>query len=360
MKRCSKCILPETYPGITFNHQGVCSLCENYMKTEYQGKEELLRVADKLRNGDPYDCMVALSGGRDSTFVAYYAVNELKLNVLAVTIDNGFIPQQVRKNIKCAVERLGIDHQYFAHDHMKHTVKHIMRSWMHSPSPGMISLLCTGCTTGIMSGLVKAAQENKISAILGGGGDIVGSGGEPEASFAEGLMSLSANPRLRSLSIGLGFMREFFRNPRYLSNLRFSTTLLREFLYRFAFKLENHVQPIGLFEYIRWDEDEIKSVIQGKLGWKKPKDWQSSWRADCKIHLLKEYLYRETIGFTKNNELLSGMIREDMITREGALVRLEHDNKISSQFLADFLSQYEIELGEVDNALNRYKKKMTG
>lgn len=348
MQRCTKCILPESYPKIIYNNRGVCNYCINFKKKLSKGEDKLINIINNLHTKDVNKCIVALSGGRDSTYVAYYAVNELKLNVLAVTFDNGFMPRQTKKNIKNTVEKLKINH-CFLKLNMKNTVKHVMSSFINCPSPAMISLLCTGCTTGIRQSLIKSANKNKISLILSGGG-------EPEGSFAEKLLSLSENSRLNKLFIIIGFARNVVKYPYYILNSSFLLALLKEFYYRYIYKINNHVKTMGIFEFIPWNENEICSTIKNKLNWQQPEHIQTSWRSDCKIHFLKQYLYRETLGFTKNDELLSGMIRENMITREEALKRLEHDNIISRKFLADFLAELGIEIQELDIALSNYKK----
>jgi tRNA(Ile)-lysidine synthase TilS/MesJ len=69
MKRCSVCILPDVYPTITFDENGVCNFCKNSKKIEYLGAEKLKRDLIDYRNGTGnYDCLDPVSGGKDSTF----------------------------------------------------------------------------------------------------------------------------------------------------------------------------------------------------------------------------------------------------------------------------------------------------
>jgi hypothetical protein len=105
MKRCTRCILPENYPGIIFNEEGICNYCITYKEREYLGGEALKEkikasLETKSDRNDNYDCVLALSGGRDSTYLLYYLVKVLNLRVLAYFIDNGFIPEQTKQNVK--------------------------------------------------------------------------------------------------------------------------------------------------------------------------------------------------------------------------------------------------------------------
>ena len=357
MKRCSKCILPESYPRITFDEEGVCNYCRGSIRSLlHRNEEDLQRILARFRHKGKYDCIVALSGGRDSTFVTYYAVEELGLNVLAVTCDNGFMPEQTKINVANTVERLGIDHIYLRYDHVKDRAKDFISSWVRKPSPAMIAFLCSGCMTGIRECLTKAAYDNNVSLILGGGGGVVGYGGEPEQSFAEKLLSISdSNSRVgRPLSLAAGFLLQLVKNPSYFQPACL-VSFAGEFLHRFWHGYDKDLEVLGLFEFITWDEDKVVSTIQDKFTWKKPTYRKTSWRADCKIHFLKDYLYGGTLGFTKNDELLSGMIREGMITIKDALERLENDNYLSREFLTEFLPELGLELHDLDAALTEYR-----
>ena len=64
MRRCTTCILPETFPGITFNAEGVCNYCLAYEPVKVRGEQELENVLARYRNkGEKYDCIAPISGG---------------------------------------------------------------------------------------------------------------------------------------------------------------------------------------------------------------------------------------------------------------------------------------------------------
>lgn len=95
MKYCTKCVMPDTRPGITFNEEGVCSACQSYenrKKVNYKVRfEEFKALCDKYRgmNGpNGYDCMVAVSGGKDSHFQVYMMKEVLHMNPLLVSVED--------------------------------------------------------------------------------------------------------------------------------------------------------------------------------------------------------------------------------------------------------------------------------
>ncbi|MBD3426545.1 MAG: N-acetyl sugar amidotransferase [Candidatus Omnitrophica bacterium] len=104
MKYCKKCVMPETRPGIKFDEEGVCYAClaaERKKKTDWDGRmKELQQLCDRHRNsnGDYYDCMIAVSGGKDSHFQVYMLKEVMKMNPLLVSVDNLSWTQTGRDN----------------------------------------------------------------------------------------------------------------------------------------------------------------------------------------------------------------------------------------------------------------------
>jgi len=331
-EKCTSCLLPDNYPGIEFDSQGVCNYCHTHKDQVLFGEEKLHRIADEYRGKGEYDCLVGVSGGRDSAYAAYYVKNVLKLNTLAFTFDNGYMPKQTRVNIENTVKTLGLDHIETAGTWMQKSMRPILSAWLHKPSPAMVAFFCTGCATGYTRALQQAARERGIKLVITGGG-------EPEKSFAELLLGASEGdpPARRRSAMLKGYLRELMHNPRYLRPVC-TFAFIREYYYRFA-QRKIPYRFVPLFIYIPWNEDEIMSVIQRELNWKTPDHIKSSWRSDCKIHLLKQFAYLQTLGFSKNNELLSGMLRSNHIDVEAARERLLRENDIPLADLEPFLTE---------------------
>lgn len=111
MKRCTKCIMPETKPGISFDDEGVCNACravEETKKTDWGAKwEELTHLAEDAKKRDGYNCLVPVSGGKDSTVIAMTA-RKLGLKPLCVYVEPVYITEVGRKNID-NLAKLGFD-----------------------------------------------------------------------------------------------------------------------------------------------------------------------------------------------------------------------------------------------------------
>ena len=99
--------MPVTVPGITFDEKGICSYCLSYQQEYSLGREALEDIIASSRNiNNQYDCIVPLSGGRDSTFVLYAAKALYDLKVLAVSYDNEFRIEQALVNMQNACKIL--------------------------------------------------------------------------------------------------------------------------------------------------------------------------------------------------------------------------------------------------------------
>jgi N-acetyl sugar amidotransferase len=116
---CVRCIMDTSDPDIEFDAGGVCNHCKTYfqrMETEvHRGPDAeiaLADLADRIRQqgkNKPYDCIIGVSGGVDSTYVAYLVKEKLGLRPLAVHLDNGWNSELAVDNIKRALDTLNID-----------------------------------------------------------------------------------------------------------------------------------------------------------------------------------------------------------------------------------------------------------
>ena len=339
MKRCTRCVLPEHYPGIEFNEAGVCNYCLNYKKRIYKGRDELDRLLGSFRNkGGKYDCVVGVSGGRDSAYALYYLVKEYNLRTLAYTSDNGFLPDVSINNVKKMTGILGVDVIIEEHDYVKRCVKNNVSALLRRPIPQMVQMICCGCRMGVARGLFECARRNKIPWIVVGGGTPVEICYYKRAFLNTNLFGRKSEPVLMALALSY----EMIKSPFYLTPTSMSV-FAAEYFYYFTAGIRGLVYPnqkaLRLYHYIEWDEDKILSTIKTELNWEKGADSASAWRADCRIAWLKNYLLSEGFGFTEKDDYFSNMIREDMITRKEAFDRLKNEEIIPQEVITELCDE---------------------
>jgi len=355
MKRCTKCILPENYPGITFNKEGICNLCINYKQRKYLGGDALKReivsfLKTKKDRNDYYDCVLGLSGGRDSSFLLYYLVKLLNLEVLAYSVDHGFIPEQTKQNMKNITDILNVKLVIEEHNYLKNCIKHHILSWMHRPSPAMIGMLCTGCRIGMDMGILNFAKNNHIPVIIMGGTAF------EDASYKYDIMKINPNSQ-KITSFILGYLLHIMRNPKWILNSTSLITQIKEFYGHYYRKILNRkkdqlkIEPFG--SYIRWRENEVISTIENELKWKKHPHTESTWRGDCDIALLKLYLYKKTLGFNDKDDGLSSLIRDGQINRQEALERLKKEGEIPEDVIKKIFDKLGLKYSYLEAALRK-------
>ena len=114
---CTRCVLPASFPNIRFDGDGVCSQClqgEATHQPRFQQRQiaEFQSTIEAHRGNVPYDAIACYSGGKDSTYMLRQMVHEYELQVLAFTLDNGFITEQSKQNIGRVVDLLGVGFAY--------------------------------------------------------------------------------------------------------------------------------------------------------------------------------------------------------------------------------------------------------
>lgn len=341
MKRCAKCILTESTPGISFDDYGVCNYCRTYQKFKYYGESALLNILNKHRKkSKKYDCMVLISGGRDSAFALLKMKKDYGMRVLAVNYINPFTDERADKNINNMVKILEIDHVGFKHTSSIHEscFRNNLAAWFKNPSPAMVPMMCIGCKL-IWKDVVEIAKKYQISLIV--------SGGNPHeyTSFKKELLAVSRDADLSTYYVQYirGLVKESLKNLAYITP-RYIPTLLKGYLFAnqsalgpriFAYDIEK----IDLFHYIRWNEKEVISRISNEIDWGYPKELHSTWRFDCKISHLKDYMYLKTLGMTEKDDFYSKMVREGQLSRKQALARIEKENQLHMDKIIEIMEQ---------------------
>ena len=344
MKLCNRCIMPNKPPISYLDDHGVCNYCRSHQEIKYQGEEALIKILAEGRNQkNKYDCMVNISGGRDSAFALLSLVKDYHMRVLAVNYANPFTDEQAKKNIKNMVRLLGVDLVQFnlkSHIHER-ILRNNIRVWFKNPSAAMVPIICIGCKI-IWPEILKIARENHVRCIVNGGNPY------EYTSFKKALLGVSpsANLKLTYLTNIIGLLRESLRNLSYL-NPQYLPITVKGYLFANQYAmgsrlLARKIRRIDFFHYIPWDEEKVISRIQSELGWDYPRDLNSTWRFDCKISHLKDFMYLTTIGITEKDDFYSKMIREGRITREKALERIDKENRLHLKIIHEIFSELAI------------------
>lgn len=333
LRRCKKCVLPETVPFINFDEEGVCVDCrrqEQMSRRVYLGPEALRDAVEpyRSRDGGP-DCLVPLSGGRDSCYALHYFKRVLNMNPLAYTYDWGMVTDLARRNISRMCSRLGVEHILVSADIAKKRryIRQNVEAWLSKPDLGIIPLFMAGdkhffyhahrlrkhSGINLMIFAMNSLENTDFKTGFCGMGRCQGEGrkGGYDTPGSKGSSQLIAY-----------YLKSFLKNPGYLN-----ASLLDTFTAYLIYYLMPIHKDYMLFEdYIKWNEETIVQTLLGEYDWELSPDTTTTWRIGDGTVPFYNYIYYTVAGFTENETFRSNQIREGMITREEAMNYLEEEN----------------------------------
>ena len=240
------------------------------------------------------------------------------MRVLAANYDAGFTSDQAKENLKNTIKKLGVDFVSIKskRDIQKKHLRDNIKAWALKPSSEAFPDLCSGCETGYLNGAYKIAGRMGIPLIILG-----------DSEMERSTFKKVYYPRLHK-SYFINLSMRFMQNPSYYSPKNIFHDLLgsAEFslpAHFYRYTTRNPFRIIHWFDYIPYDERQLLSTVTNELGWKKAKSFASSWRFDCQIHALVDYMFRKKLGFSEKDELYSKLIREGILSRDEAVKRIE-------------------------------------
>jgi len=328
IKRCTKCVLPETMPFIKFDDKGVCNYCNNYrLRNVPKPKEELFTLVEPYRRpGKELDCIVPFSGGRDSCYGLHLIVNELKMKPVTYTYDWGMVTDLGRRNISRMCSQLGVENIIIAADILRKrkNIRMNLEAWLKSPHLGMMAMLTAGDKhffrhvetvkkqTGInlnLWGVNPLEVTHFKTGFLGIEPDF-----EEKRVYSNGAMKQFRYhaKRFKAMTESLGYF-----------NSSLWDTLSGEYYRSFTEKQDYY----HLFDYWRWDENLVNETLLGEYDWEKAIDTPTTWRIGDGTAAFYNYVYYTVAGFTEHDTFRSNQIREGQISREEALKLLEEENR---------------------------------
>ncbi|MCP4147460.1 MAG: hypothetical protein GY757_06895 [bacterium] len=312
MKRCTKCVLPETFPGISFSEEGVCNFCQSFKgKAKLNEKkaaylEKFNKLIEQFKGKGDYDCTLAYSGGKDSTYTLYLLKEVFNLRVLALTLDNGFLSRQALDNISEVAENMGVDSIIFKPDFkiLKKVFRHAAEHPMYSPKTlERASTVCTSCIGLVKFIFLKMAIEKKIPMMAWGWSP-------GQAPIRSSIMKV--NPALFKST------RDVLRNPmREVVGNAIDTYFLPDEMFDDKEKWPYNVSPLAFMEYN--EKKIIEKLIS--LGWKSPTDVDKN-STNCLLNSLANKIHIDRYNFHPYAFEIAEMVRTGVMPREEGLEKI--------------------------------------
>lgn len=327
MDRCSRCALPEAFPGIEFHEDGICNYCiyHNLFSQRLKVFKERLReefekvVAEAKQKENGYHCILCYSGGKDSTFLLHLLKTKYNLNPLAYTLDNGFLSPQAFRNIAKVVDHLEVDHIFFRP--RSGMMKAIFREALTNNELFSKSLLpyanqcCLGCISMVLSIAMRMGQEKDIPLVVIG--FTPGQAAEVgiESFMKTGSTIFTATEVNRDDPVDFP---KIIRDPIY----EVIGEEIDQYLIKSQYIEEDEKFPRVLYPYhamVEYDEEEIYETIE-QYGWILPRDTDAC-STNCRLNSVAIVSHVNKRGYHPYIAEMSCLVREGKMTYEEAIAR---------------------------------------
>jgi glucosamine--fructose-6-phosphate aminotransferase (isomerizing) len=339
LNKCVKCILPNNFPGITFNREGVCSFCEN--GTGIPGKRSGLSL--QIKNAKRI--VVALSGGRDSCYGLDYLSRNSRAELIAFTYDWPLVNSRARRNASRMVQSLGIEHVLRVPDSFKQLqfIRRIVYAISKKPDAKAIPLLLAPDKFFFWEAARVARKYNAEFIVFCAGNDL------EFTSFKSGIAgAVSTQPNeMLELSRFQSFKLLYSMSLSYLKNPRLLLAGIKLPFLAFVQTYFTRPKIEYLFQHIEWDEDEIEKILM-KYDWEGPTSTSDTnrWRSGDGTADFYNYLYFTLLGYDERTANLANRTRAGLITREEALKRDNENSKPNLEGLGEYAKIVGFQLDE--------------
>lgn len=357
LKRCTKCILPETMPFIKFDKDGVCNYCHNYKKrNKPKPKEELFKLVESYRRPrNELDCIVPFSGGRDSCYGLHLIIKELEMKPVTYTYDWGMVTDLGRRNISQMCGDLGVENIIVAADisQKRRNIKMNLQAWLKSPHLGMMAMLTAG-DKHFFRYVEDIKKQTGIKLNLWGVNPL------EQTHFKTGFLGIKpdfeedkvyTNGVIKQLRYHSKRFKAMLESPGYFNSSLWDT-LSGEY-YRSFMQKEDYYH---IFDYWTWEENIVNDILINQYDWETAIDTSTTWRIGDGTAGFYNYVYYTVAGFTEHDTFRSNQIREGQLTREKAMELVENENQPRYQNIRWYLDTLGMNFEEVIKIVNSIPK----
>jgi N-acetyl sugar amidotransferase len=334
---CGRCIYDESVPSIRFDENGVCNYCHmvdsliaEYHTGKPEGEKTIQVILEKIKKegrGKKYDCVIGLSGGTDSSYMVYWALQN-GLRPLAVHYDNTWNTAIATENIRKVLSKLNVD--LFTHVVNNKEADDIFRSFFLADVPE----LDASTDLALAETMYRAANKYNVKYIL-----------EGHSFVAEGISPLGKNyfdgKYIKSIH------KKFGRMP-------MKTYPLMSFSKFIKWTTFKRIQKIRPLWYIKYSKEEARSFLEKEFGWEYYGGHHLENRMTAFNH---SYYFPKKFHVDYRNNSLSASVRAGKMSREEAIE--EYYNKspfLEPELLAYFKKRLGLSDQEFESVMNRPPK----
>lgn len=338
---CSNCIMDTSDPEIHFDDQGICNHCNDYKKSNFntlseeERKKQLNAIVKQIKKegkGKEYDCILGLSGGVDSSFLAYHAV-KLGLRPFVVHIDCGWNSELAVKNVENIVKLLNLE----LHTHVVDWEE--MKDLQVSFFKASLANQDIPQDHAIFAALYKFAVKNSVKYVLNGSNYAT----ESVLPRAWGYNALDYK-HIKSVQKSFGTKR---------LKIYPHVTFFKRYIY-FTFMRKMHV--VKLLNYISYNKDEAIRILSNELGWRY---YGGKHHESRFTKFFQAYYLPKKFNYDKRRAHLSSLILSGQISRVSALEEMNkevYDSITLSEDIEYVAKKLDLSLSEFKSIIDLPKR----
>lgn len=334
LKICSRCIYDENTPSITFDEDGVCNYCKmvDNLKEEYKtgtpaGEASIDAIIEKIKlegKGKKYDCIIGVSGGTDSSFMVYWAIQK-GLRPLAVHYDNTWNTSIATENIRKVLGKLNVD--LYTHVCDNREADDIFKAFFLAGVPEIEA----STDLALAETMYRAAAKYKVKYVL-----------EGHSFVAEGITPLGKNyfdgKYIESIH------RKFGKMP-------MKTYPLMTFFKFMKWTVFYRIQKIRPLWYIGYSKEEAKVFLEREFGWK----YYGGHHLENRMTSFFHSIYcPQKFHIDYRNNSLAASVRAGLMKREDAIEEYYHTPPyIESELLNYFKKRMNLTDSDYERIMNQ-------
>jgi amino acid adenylation domain-containing protein len=310
IRHCMRCGLPSDYPRAIFDAEGLCSVCCSYESIKDHAQayfktlddlRDVFEASARIRESE-YDCLMLYSGGKDSTYALCRLV-DMGFSVYAFTLDNGFISEGAKENIRKVSEQLGVPVEFATTPAMNAIFRDSLERF---------SNVCNGCFKTIYTLSMNRARELGIPIIVTG----LSRGQMFETRLTEEMFRDGRCAPEEVDAAVLAARKLYHRLPDEVSR-SLDVRLFEDD------RIFEEIQFVDFYRYCDVGMDELYSYLRKRVPWVRPEDTGRS--TNCLINDAGIYVHRKERGFHNYALPYSWDVRLGHKTREAALEELDDE-----------------------------------
>jgi hypothetical protein len=330
---CSRCVLPEVPPQITFNDEGVCNLCVEHAAQEAEPlflESDFIKIIDKVKGKHRYDCLVMCSGGKDSTAALYWMKERYKCNPLAFTFDHGFEQSDAIDNVRRAVAKLGVDFVFYKTGFMKDMFKRMISSRSKA-------VICHPCSIWYMDLAYTMAKRFDCPLIVAGW--TKGQSRKQEVMTSCGCNVHQAEYAEMAQETQRFLDEELRDMPKYKDFPRTMDDMLKRA------KKRHKARVVSPHWFLPYTPDEYVEIIKREVDWDYTASSYPRKSTNCALNFVSVHNSMRDYGYTHYHVEMSKLVRKGVVSRDEALKNLQES--FDEELLNGILGELDLDVAAI-------------